>query len=183
MTPASYGKKGKGAHIAFSIFASGLGKVLIAQTPRGLCSVKLGSSSAQLERELREEFSAATVRRDDAGLAAHANAVRKCIAGHDSALQLPLDIRATAFQSQVWAALREIPRGAVRQYAEVARSIGHPRAHRAVARACATNPVALVVPCHRVVPKSGPRSGDAGGYRWGSERKAALLKAEKRRTI
>lgn len=180
MTPASYGKKGRGAKIAFSIFNSEIGKILIAETTRGLCSVKLGNSAAELERELREEFNAADIRRDDAGLAAHANAVRGCIAGQNTALQLPLDVRATAFQAQVWSALREIPRGEVREYAEVAKSIGHPRAHRAVARACATNPVALVVPCHRVVPRSGARSENAGGYRWGRERKAALLKAERR---
>jgi AraC family transcriptional regulator, regulatory protein of adaptative response / methylated-DNA-[protein]-cysteine methyltransferase len=180
MTPASYGKKGKGARIAFTVFDSELGKVLIAETSRGLCCVKIGSSSAELERELREEFSAAEIRRDDSALASHATAVRKCIAGQNTALRLPLDIRATTFQSQVWQALRQIPLGSVLEYSEVARTIGHPRAHRAVARACAANPVALIVPCHRVVPKSGQRGKDDGGYRWGRERKAALLKAERR---
>lgn len=176
MTPASYGKKGKGATIAYTIFESELGKVLIAETARGLCGVKLGSSSAGLERDLREEFSAAEIRRDDTRLAVHAAAVRKCITGQNTVLQLPLDVRATAFQRLVWSALQQIPLGSVREYSEVAKNIGHPGAHRAVARACASNPVALVVPCHRVVPKSG---GD-GGYRWGRERKQMLLAAERR---
>ena len=176
MTPASYGKRGKGAKIAYTIFDCEIGKILLAATQRGICSLQIGSSSAELDRELREEFSAAELYRDTASLSAHVEAVRKCIAGHNTALQLPLDIRATAFQSSVWSALREIPLGSVQPYQHVAASIGHPRAHRAVARACAANPVALLIPCHRVVPKSG---GD-GGYRWGRERKAALLANERK---
>jgi len=177
MTPASYGKNGKGAKIAYAIFDSELGKVLVAATERGVCSLKFGASASALERGLREEFPAADLHRDDARLTSHISAVRRCIAGQNAALQLPLDIRATAFQTLVWSALRQIPAGSVQLYEQVARSIGHPRAHRAVARACASNNVALLIPCHRVVPKSG---GD-GGYRWGNERKTALLAAERER--
>src|SRR3954469_16563517 len=177
MTPASYGKNGKGAQITYAIFDSELGKVLVAVTQKGVCSLRFGASAAELDRTIREEFSAAEIHRNDSALTSQITAVQRCIAGRSAALQLPLDIQATAFQRLVWSALRRIPIGSVQHYEQVARSIGSPRAHRAVARACASNPVALFVPCHRVVPKSG---GD-GGYRWGSERKAALLTAERKR--
>lgn len=173
MTPASYGKKGRGASITYSIFDSRLGKMLIAATQHGVCSLKFGDSAAELRNGLRQEFAAAQIRRDNAALTKYVAAVRRCIAGQ-TPTHLPLDIQATAFQGKVWAALRCIPCGSVHHYEDVARSIGRPRSHRAVARACASNNVALLIPCHRVVPKAG---GD-GGYRWGRERKAALLKAE-----
>jgi AraC family transcriptional regulator of adaptative response/methylated-DNA-[protein]-cysteine methyltransferase len=177
MTPASYGKNGAGAEIKYAIFDSELGKVLLAQTSRGICSLKFGESIADLERGLRHEFSAAVIKRDDRALTPQIAAVRRCIAGQSAALQLPLDIQTTAFQRLVWSALRQIPAGTTRHYEAVAKSIGSPRAHRAVARACAANNVALLIPCHRVVPKS----GGEGGYRWGTERKTVLLRNEGRK--
>lgn len=177
MTPASYGKDGEGAKITYAVIETELGKVLIATTERGICSLRFGTSAAELKRELHEEFSAAEIERDDAALKGQADAVRRCIAGQSASAQLPLDIWATAFQRLVWSTLREIPAGSTRHYEDVAKQIGHPRAHRAVARACATNPVALLVPCHRVIPKS----GDDGGYRWGGERKTVLLANERGR--
>ena len=177
MTPASYGKNGAGAKIVYTIFDSDLGKVLVAKTERGICSLRFASSAAELERELRAEFRAAEIARNDSALTAAVSAARRCLAGHNAARQLSFDVQATAFQRLVWAELQRIPAGGTRTYEDVARSIGSPRAHRAVARACASNHVAVLIPCHRVVPKSG---GD-GGYRWGRERKAALLKAERKK--
>ncbi len=176
MTPASYGKNGAGAQIAYTIFDCELGKVLVAKTEQGICSLRFASSAAELERELRAEFSAAEIARKDSALTSTVSTVRRCIAGQASARQLPFDVQATAFQRLVWAELQRIPAGGTRTYEDVAKRIGHPRAHRAVARACAANHVAVLIPCHRVVPKAG---GD-GGYRWGRERKAALLNAERK---
>ena len=126
------------------------------------------------EERLQEEYPAAEVTRDDAALAERVRHIVKHLEGREPHLDLPVDVRATAFQWRVWEELRRIPRGETRSYADVARAIGRPRAVRAVARACATNPVAIVVPCHRVVPAS----GGTGGYRWGADRKAALLERE-----
>ena len=181
MTPASYGKNGAGAQIAYTIFDSDLGKVLVAKTERGICSLRFASSAAELEKELRAEFSAADISRNDSALTSTVSTVRRCLAGGSAARQLPFDVQATAFQRLVWAELQRIPSGGTRTYQDVAQSVGHPRSHRAVARACASNHVAVLIPCHRVVSKSGRKTNDAGGYRWGKERKAALLKAESRK--
>ena len=177
MTPARYRSRGAGLDIAFTTFRSPLGAVLMAATARGICSVSLGADAAQLEAGLRAEFSAAAVRRDDAGLRGYTRRVARYLGGGKPDLDLPLDIRATVFQRRVWKVLQSIPYGETRSYSEIARGAGKPSAARAVARAIATNPVALLIPCHRAIRKS----GDLAGYRWGVARKAALLKQERGR--
>jgi AraC family transcriptional regulator of adaptative response/methylated-DNA-[protein]-cysteine methyltransferase len=182
MAPSVYKRGGAGMHIQYTIVQSpngALGRLLIAATPRGICAVAMGASDAELARALHREYPAATITADaDAGaLAQWANAIVAHLAGREPRLDLPLDVQATAFQWQVWQALAAIPYGETRTYSEVARLIGRPRAVRAVARACATNPVALAIPCHRVLPKA----GDTGGYRWGVARKKALLAQERHR--
>jgi AraC family transcriptional regulator, regulatory protein of adaptative response / methylated-DNA-[protein]-cysteine methyltransferase len=173
MTPTAFRRHGEGVSLRYTIVRSELGRLLIAATPRGICSVRFGESDRTLEQELRQEFSAAEVRRDDRSLRTFANSVLKSLAGAAPGV-VPLDIQGTAFQQRVWNALRTIPRGQTRSYAEIAKQIGEPKAVRAVANACASNPVALVVPCHRVIQKN----GTLAGYRWGIERKQALLRAE-----
>jgi len=175
MTPARYRSKGAGLEMAFTTFGSPLGAVLVAATERGICSVSLGKNAAQLEGALRAEFSAATLIRDDKRLLRYARCIARYLAGSNPGLDLPLDIRATAFQRKVWKLLCAIPYGTTRSYSDIARRAGKPRAVRAVARAIATNPVALLIPCHRAIRKS----GELAGYRWGVARKAALLAREK----
>ena len=174
MTPAAFRRGGAGARIVYTIADSPLGRLLVAATERGVALVSLGAADRALERVLHEEYPAAEKSADDASLGGLVRKIVAHLAGREPHLDLPVDVRATAFQWRVWQELRAIPRGETRSYAEVARAIGRPTAARAVARACATNPVALVVPCHRVVPQA----GGTGGYRWGSERKARLLEAE-----
>jgi AraC family transcriptional regulator, regulatory protein of adaptative response / methylated-DNA-[protein]-cysteine methyltransferase len=175
MTPATYSRGAAGTRIAYTVVPCSLGRLLVATTEHGICRVSLGSDSAVLERALRAEFPAAELHSDGGPLARAATQILKYLDGRLEHLDLPLDVRATAFQRQVWEALRKIPYGATRSYSEIARAVGRPRATRAVARACATNPAALVIPCHRVVRAD----GDLGGYRWGLERKRALLAAER----
>ena len=175
MTPATYSRGAPGARIAYTVVPSPLGRLLVATTPRGICRVSLGSGAEELEAGLRAEFPAAELRRDRGALARSVGAILRYLAGRAEPLDLPLDVRATAFQRRVWEALRRIPYGTTRTYAEIARAIGKPTATRAVARACATNPAALVIPCHRVVRQD----GGLGGYRWGMERKRALLARER----
>ncbi len=174
MTPGEYRKGGRGAAISYTTVASPLGRLLVARTERGVCAVCLGDDDAALEAALAEQFPAATLTRDPKGLHQWAAAIVRHLSGAQPSLELPLDLRATAFQRRVWDALRRIPYGETRSYSEVAREIGEPGAARAVARACATNPVALVIPCHRVVRNDGAK----GGYRWGEERKLRLLEKE-----
>jgi AraC family transcriptional regulator, regulatory protein of adaptative response / methylated-DNA-[protein]-cysteine methyltransferase len=176
MSPSAYRRGGAGASIRFAIVASPLGRLLVAATERGVCSVAMGDSDEALEQRLRREFAAATIERDASALATWTAAIVAHLEGKRPRLELPLDIQATAFQWQVWQALASIPYGETRTYKEIAREIGRPSAARAVARACATNPVALAIPCHRVVPAN----GDAGGYRWGIARKKKLLGRERR---
>jgi AraC family transcriptional regulator of adaptative response/methylated-DNA-[protein]-cysteine methyltransferase len=175
MTPATYRKRGAGLAIRYSIVATDLGRLLVAATERGICAVSLGASDAELEQGLRAEYPAAAITHDGTGLHAHVTAVLRHINGDRPAPDLPLDIQATAFQRRVWQALQTIPRGATRSYQEVAQRVGNPGAARAVAQACASNPVAVVIPCHRVVRSD----GGLGGYRWGFERKHALLDRER----
>jgi AraC family transcriptional regulator, regulatory protein of adaptative response / methylated-DNA-[protein]-cysteine methyltransferase len=177
MTPASYAKGGKGARIAFTTAASSFGRLLIAATGRGICAVTLGDDDDALERALRAEYPAAEIRRDDDALGAAVGAVLDGLAGATTTRTLPLDLLATAFQWRVWKALQAIPRGETTTYAALAEQLGLKQGARAVARACASNRVAGVIPCHRVVRGD----GSLGGYRWGLERKAALLASEKRR--
>ncbi len=177
MTPRRYRDRGRGLTIAFTTFASPHGQVLLAATGHGLCKVSLGAEASRLESELRAELSAATIKRDARRLRDYTQRIREYLAGGNPDLALPLDIRATAFQRQVWNLLSAIPYGSTRSYSEIARRAGRPGAVRAVARAIAANPVALVIPCHRAIRKS----GDLAGYRWGIERKAALLAQERTR--
>jgi len=175
MTPATYARGGTGIAIAYVTVPTSLGRLLVAATERGLCRVALGDTDAALAAELIAEFPAARVVEDKGGkLQGWVTAILAYLDGREPDLDLPLDIRATAFQRRVWQELRQIPFGETRTYAEVAQAIGQPKATRAVARACATNPAAFVIPCHRVVRED----GDLGGYRWGVERKKALLDME-----
>src|SRR5438552_4166475 len=174
MTPGTYRKGGQGMRIAYTITESPLGRLLVAATERGISAVCLGDADAPLEAALREEYPAADLRRDDAGLKAWVGGILQRMEGHAPAPALPVDLRATAFQRRVWEELKAIPRGQTRSYGDIARRIGQPSAARAVARACATNPVAVVIPCHRVVA----RGGGISGYRWGVERKRRLLERE-----
>lgn len=175
MTPAAYARGGKGEDVKYTIVDSVLGRVLVAATARGVCAVKLGSDDQALERDLRREFPAAAIDQSDPAFKQWADDIVNSLAAGAPDARLPLDLRATAFQKRVWDELQRIPRGATRSYQEVARRIGRPTAARAVARACATNPVAIVIPCHRVVRGDGA----LGGYHWGLERKRALLAAER----
>lgn len=175
MTPAAFRKGGKGLDLRYTIVDCPLGRLLVAATGRGIALVSLGDRDEALARALADEYPAADRTRDDASLTEWVRHIVKHLEGREPHLDLPTDVRATAFQWQVWQELRKIPRGETRSYADVARAIGRPRAVRAVARACATNPVALVVPCHRVVPSA----GGTGGYRWGASRKARLLERER----
>lgn len=175
MTPATYRRRGKGAEIAFAIADSPLGRLLVAATARGICAVSLGSDAAALEGWLREEYAAASIRRDESQLGRSVAAILAHLDGKTPDLDLPLDLQATGFQWQVWRELQKIPYGSTASYSAIARRIGRPAAVRAVANACAGNPAALVIPCHRVLREN----GELGGYRWGAERKAKLLAAEK----
>lgn len=178
MTPATYARGGAGIDIVFVTVPTSLGRLLVAATERGVCRVILGDSAATLEADLRAEFDAASVRQQKGGrLEGFVEAILSYLEGREPRLDLPLDIRATAFQRRVWQELQRIPFGETRTYTEVAKALGDPNARRAVARACATNPVALAIPCHRVIREDGA----LGGYRWGVERKEALLDKERDR--
>lgn len=160
--------------LRYTIVNSPLDFLMIAATNQGLCSVQLGDSSAELEDQLRNEFCHASIRQTNE-LQEWTRAIVNYLSGNLPLPDLPCDVRATAFQIQVWEALKKIPIGTTVYYSDIACTIGQPTSVRAVARACATNPIALLVPCHRVVPKS----GGLGGYRWGVDRKRALLALEK----
>jgi AraC family transcriptional regulator of adaptative response/methylated-DNA-[protein]-cysteine methyltransferase len=160
--------------ISFAVVDCVLGKLLVARTERGICAIKLGDSESALEESLRRDFPLAKIEAAPAQLAGVNRRVAAVAAGADSGTDLPLDVRATDFQWRVWRALRQIPIGQTRTYGEIAEAIGKPRAVRAVGRACASNPVALLIPCHRVVRAGGSQ----GCYRWGASRKGALLARE-----
>jgi AraC family transcriptional regulator of adaptative response/methylated-DNA-[protein]-cysteine methyltransferase len=175
MTPTAYRQGGAGMQIRYSIVDCALGRLLVAATTRGLCMVSLGDSDSNLEAALWREYPAAAIARDDEALHAWLHELLRHLAGQQPHLDLPLDVQATAFQWQVWQALQAIPYGETRTYSELARQhFDNANAARAVARACATNPVSIVVPCHRVVRED----GSLGGYRWGLERKRKLLQQE-----
>jgi AraC family transcriptional regulator of adaptative response/methylated-DNA-[protein]-cysteine methyltransferase len=178
MTPAVYKKGGKGVKIEYTVADSPLGKMLVAATDRGICAVSFGDSADELVGELTAEFFAADIANDDLRLKDAVTAILRGLEGERTILTLPLDLRASAFQMRVWSELRKIPYGETRSYAEIAEAIGNPKAVRAVARACATNPVALVNPCHRVIGSDGKLSG----YRWGIERKRQILDNEQKAT-
>jgi AraC family transcriptional regulator of adaptative response/methylated-DNA-[protein]-cysteine methyltransferase len=176
MTPSVYKAGGTGMKVGFTIVETSLGRVLVAQTEKGVCAVRIGESDKALEAELRSEFANADISRSDGKNAKIVQQVVNAAEGRGVSADIPLDIRHTAFQGKVWQALRNIAVGETRSYAEVAKVVGDPKAVRAVARACATNPVALVIPCHRVVRSNGALSG----YRWGADRKKKLLENEKK---
>ncbi|MFL5574610.1 MAG: bifunctional DNA-binding transcriptional regulator/O6-methylguanine-DNA methyltransferase Ada [Gemmatimonadaceae bacterium] len=174
MSPAKYRRGGAGVRIRFAVARAELGHVLVAATDQGICAVGLADTAAELEDGLRREYPRADVERDDGELTRWVGAIVEHLEGARPMLALPTDLRGTDFQLRVWRALQDIPYGSTRTYGEIAEAIGQPSAVRAVARACATNRVALVVPCHRVVREDGSPSG----YRWGLDRKRRLLEQE-----
>ena len=175
MTPAAYAGGGAGVAVEYTVAATPLGAMLIAATPRGICQVSLGEDDEELAAALRREYPAARVAAGGPAFSAWVAALVESLRPGAPDPRLPLDVRATAFQRLVWRELQRIPRGTTRTYGEIAARLGRPSAARAVARACATNPAALVVPCHRVVRED----GEPGGYRWGGARKRALLDLER----
>lgn len=175
MTPSQFQSGGKDAEISYAIVSSTVGRLLIAATPRGICRVDIDEDDSRLEQRLLDEFPNATVRRQDDALVSAASLIVAYLSGTASWPKLPLDVRATAFQTRVWEALRDVAPGSTVSYSQLAASIGSPSAARAVAKACAANPVALLIPCHRVVTQS----GGIGGYRWNSKRKQQLLELER----
>ncbi len=183
MTPARFAAGGRGEQIGWACAPSPFGWVIAGATARGLCWLSLAATKAEAEASLRAEFPLAALNRDPS-LAALVDAALRLVGGptdpseKDKGREPPLDLRGTAFQLRVWQALRQIPRGQTRSYSQLARELGDPKATRAVARACASNRVALVVPCHRVVGASGALTG----YRWGVDRKRRMLEAEAAQT-
>lgn len=175
MTASAYRSGGAGEAIDFAVAACSLGAILVACSAKGVCAVLLGDDPDALARELQDRFPQARLRGDDLRFAKLVALVVGFVEAPRIGLDLPLDIRGTAFQQRVWQALREIPPGQTASYADIAQRIGSPKAVRAVARACAANPIAVAIPCHRVVRTDGSISG----YRWGVERKQALLSMEK----
>jgi AraC family transcriptional regulator, regulatory protein of adaptative response / methylated-DNA-[protein]-cysteine methyltransferase len=174
MTPASYRKGGEGMQIGYTVANTSLGKVLVAATDRGVSAVYLGENEKTLVDELRKEYARAEIVRQPEGHENWLKEIVRRVEGDAPSLELPLDVQATAFQRRVWQELQRIPRGTTRTYTQVAKSLGKPRSVRAVARACATNPVSIVVPCHRVIRTDGALAG----YRWGLSRKEKLLERE-----
>lgn len=178
MTPAQYKARGRGIEISYVILDTVLGMILIAATDRGLCGLQLADNADVLRQALAKEFPAAVIVETSTPycepLQVWQDAIQGFVLGRPIPAGLPLDIRATAFQAAVWQYLQSIPAGETRSYSEVAAVIGRPLATRAVARACASNPVALAIPCHRVIRNN----GELGGYRWGIERKRQILTGE-----
>ena len=178
MTPDKYRRGAIAATIRYTCAESPLGRMLIAATDKGICSIQFAQSDAELLEGLKREFPFAVRKQDDGRLEPWVEGLLRHMQGQDLDSPLPLDIRATAFQRRVWTYLRSIPFSETQSYSQVAKAIGEPRACRAVARACATNPVAVEIPCHRVVREN----GGLGGYRWGIGRKETLLQLEKQRS-
>ena len=174
MTPAAHRKGGAGVAVTYAIVESALGRLLVAGTDKGICAVMISDRDAALEQELRAEYPHATLTRDASAFTQWIRGIVAHLEGRRPHLDLPLDVQGTAFQWKVWRYLQSIPYGETRSYSDVAAAIGSPASVRAVARACATNKVCLVIPCHRVIGKSGALAG----YRWGVERKKKLLQKE-----
>lgn len=175
MTPATYQEGGKGMKIKYTTAKSSLGEVLVAATERGVSAVYLGDAASKLVSELREEYPRAEITAEKGAFSQWVDEVVARSEGKAPRRELPLDLQATAFQRRVWQELQKIPRGSTRTYGQIARAVGMPRGAQAVARACATNPVSIVVPCHRVVRAD----GNMAGYRWGLARKEKLLERER----
>lgn len=174
MSVRSYRSGGRGQSLRYTVFPTAVGRVLAASTPHGIAAVYIGVQDEALVAQLQREFPAAHLERDDEGLAEAHHLIAAATRGEGDASHLPVDLAGTAFQARVWEALRQIPPGETRSYAEVAAAMGMPSAARAVAGACARNPAAIVVPCHRVIR----RDGRLAGYRWGTNKKGILLEAE-----
>ena len=174
MTPSAWRAGGADTEIRFAIGECSLGAILVAQSGRGICAIALGDDPDALARELQDRFPQARLIGGDAAFEALVAKVVGFVEAPGVGLELPLDVRGTAFQQRVWQALRQVPLGRTVSYAELAERIGAPRAIRAVAQACAANPLAVAIPCHRVVR----RDGTLSGYRWGVERKRTLLERE-----
>jgi AraC family transcriptional regulator of adaptative response/methylated-DNA-[protein]-cysteine methyltransferase len=174
MTPTQYRSGGAGERIRFAVGECSLGSVLVAATDKGVCAIMLGDDPGALVRHLQDRFPKASLVGGDAAFERLVANVVAVVEAPDGGIDLPLDVRGTAFQQRVWQALRKIPAGSTASYADIARRIRRPKAVRAVAQACGANPVAIVIPCHRVVRTDGGLSG----YRWGVERKRALLERE-----
>jgi len=174
VSPGIFRRGGEGLRIHYAIVDSRIGRVLLAATERGACAVCMGASDEAVEAALREDYYAAHIHRDDAGMRKWTEALLSYFDGHEFPRDLPLDVQATAFQWKVWKEIQSIPYGQTATYSNIANSLGEPRATRAVARACATNPVAIVIPCHRVIGKD----GSLRGYAWGLKRKKTLLSLE-----
>jgi AraC family transcriptional regulator of adaptative response/methylated-DNA-[protein]-cysteine methyltransferase len=180
MTPGTYRRGGRGMQIRYATVPTSLGQLLVGITARGICAVSLGDDVPSLERELRSEYREAAIERaSDPALDEAIAAIVAQLESRAPAVELPLDLQATSFQLRVWNALRKIPLGETRTYSEVAAAVGEPKAARAVASACANNRVAVVIPCHRVVPAA----GGTGQYRWGAARKKAILARERGRPL
>jgi AraC family transcriptional regulator of adaptative response/methylated-DNA-[protein]-cysteine methyltransferase len=177
MTPGTYRNGGRGMRVRYAIVLTEMGHVLTAATERGLCAVMLGDSAEALETSLGREYPAATLEGDDDELQQWTREVIDGLRGSGNQVGLPVDVAGSAFQWQVWEALRRIPVGETRSYQAIAQELGRPTAARAVARACASNRLALVIPCHRAVREN----GELGGYRWGEERKRRILEQERTR--
>ena len=174
VSPGIFRRGGQGLRIHYTIVDSHIGRVLLAATERGACAVCMGASDEAVEAALREDYYAADLQRDDENMKKWAGALRSYFDGHEFPRDLPLDLQATAFQWKVWREIQSIPYGQTATYSNIAKSIGAPHATRAVARACATNPVAIVIPCHRVIGKD----GSLRGYAWGVKRKKTMLSLE-----
>jgi AraC family transcriptional regulator of adaptative response/methylated-DNA-[protein]-cysteine methyltransferase len=176
MTPAAFRRGGRGVAIAYTTATGPCGRVLVATTERGVCAVELGATDAEVLTALERDFPNASITRGDDQHAEWVNAIVNAVRDPRRTIdiRIPLDVHGTAFEQRVWTALREIPAGARRSYRQIAQAIGQPSASRAVARACATNRLAVVVPCHRVVRGD----GELAGYKWGVERKKYLLERE-----
>ena len=174
INPGEFRRGGDGLLIQYGVVDSPLGRLLVAATERGVCGVCIGDSDRFVEGSLAEDYPYAILRRSDEAVEEWTRAFTKYFDGEQFALNLPLDVKATAFQTRVWKIIQSIPFGKTTTYSQIAKELGAPESSRAVARACATNPVALVIPCHRVVGKD----GSLRGYRWGIKRKHALLKLE-----
>lgn len=175
MTPDKYRRGAIAATIRYTCTDSPLGRMLVAATSKGICAIQFADTDDELVEGLKREFPFAVRKQDDDSMRSWTQTLLSQISGHKLSRALPLDIQATAFQRRVWAHLQSLPFGTTQSYGEVAKAIGQPTAARAVARACATNPVAVAIPCHRVVRED----GEMGGYRWGVGRKRALLQLER----
>ncbi len=175
MTPSAFRSGGKGVTLRYTTVPTAVGRMLVAVTERGIATVSLGDTEAALVTSLHNDYPNAVLRRDTKGLETHVYGFLKCLNGNADMDHLPLDVKATVFQLKVWQALQQIPRGQTRSYQEIARAIGQPTAARAVARACATNRIAVAIPCHRAIRGN----GNLAGYRWGPHRKKQLLDLER----